>query len=132
MLWPELGRPWIAPSPNMPDFATAVLYPGLCLIEATEHSEGRGTTRPFRLVGGPGVDPLALARALEPLRELGVRAIPSYFRPWHQKHRGEVCGGVELAVVAPERVAGFRLGVELLAALRAAAADRFQWRGAPY
>ncbi len=130
--WSDLGRPWIAPSPNMPDFATALLYPGLCLLEATEFSEGRGTTRPFRLLGGPGVDPLALAAALSPLAPLGVRAMPTCFRPWHQKHRGEVCGGVELAIISPRRVAGLRIGVEVLAALHRVAADRFAWRAAPY
>ena len=132
MLWPDLGRPWVAPSPNMPDFATALLYPGLCLIEATELSEGRGTTRPFRLVGAPGVDALALAHALGELPELGVRALPARFRPWHQKHRGEVCSGVELVVCEPRRVAGYRLGVELLAAFSSVAPESFHWRREPY
>jgi uncharacterized protein YbbC (DUF1343 family) len=132
-LWPDLGRPWIAPSPNMPDFDAALLYPGLCLVEATEYSEGRGTTRPFRLVGAPGVDPLELRRALEARAGGdGVRFVPTYFRPWHQKHRGEVCGGVELAVESPAGVAPYRLGVELLAALREASPEAFRWREAPY
>ena len=131
-LWSELGRPWLAPSPNLPDFATAVLYPGLCLLEATEISEGRGTTRPFRLVGAPGVEPVELARALAPLAALGVRAVPTYFRPWHQKHRGEVCGGVELVVVEPRRVPAYRLGVEILAAFATVAPAAFSWRSAPY
>jgi uncharacterized protein YbbC (DUF1343 family) len=131
-LWPALGRSWVAPSPNMPDFATALLYPGLCLVEATELSEGRGTTRPFRLVGAPGVDPPAVARELARLGELGVVAIPTYFRPWHQKHRGEVCGGVELAIVDAARVAGLRVGVEVLRAFAAAAPRAFRWRAAPY
>jgi uncharacterized protein YbbC (DUF1343 family) len=132
MLWPDLGRSWVAPSPNMPDFATALLYPGLCLIEATELSEGRGTTRPFRLVGAPGVDALAVAHALGSLPELGVRALPAWFRPWHQKHRGEVCAGVELVVSEPRRVAGYRLGVEVLAAFSALASEAFRWRREPY
>lgn len=131
-LWPELARPWIAPSPNMPDFATATIYPGMCLIEATGFSEGRGTTRPFKLFGAPGLDPPALARALAGLATLGVRAVPTYFRPWHQKHRGEVCGGVELVVVAPRRVAGYRLGIEVLAALARIQGGRLPWREAPY
>jgi uncharacterized protein YbbC (DUF1343 family) len=131
-LWPELARPWIAPSPNMPDFATATIYPGMCLLEATEISEGRGTTRPFKLLGAPGIDPPALARSLAGLATLGVRALPTYFRPWHQKHRGAVCGGVELAVLAPRRVAGYRLGVEVLAALAGALGGRLPWRAAPY
>ena len=130
--WNELGRPWIAPSPNMPTFETALVYPGLCLVEATEISEGRGTARPFFLIGAPGVRPPELARALEPLRALGVRALPTYFRPQFQKHRGEVCGGVELAIVDATQVKPFRLGIELLVALKSVAPRAFRWREAPY
>ncbi len=97
-LWPATGRPWIAPSPNMPTYATALVYPGLCLLEATELSEGRGTTRPFLLFGAPELRPTALAEALAPLAEMGVAALPTYFRPQFQKHNGEICGGVELVV----------------------------------
>lgn len=131
-LWPELGRAWIAPSPNMPSFETALVYPGLCLVEATDCSEGRGTTRPFRLVGAPGVDPPALARRLAALERFGVRFVPTYFRPQYQKHRGEVCGGVELVVVEAGRVEGFRLGCELLLALAEQAPAAVRWRRAPY
>lgn len=131
-LWPALGRPWIAPSPNMPSFETALVYPGLCLIEATECSEGRGTTRPFRLIGAPGVEPPALAARLAPLERFGVRCVPTCFRPQFQKHRGEVCGGVELAVVAPERVDAFRFGCELLLALAEVAPAAVRWRREPY
>jgi uncharacterized protein YbbC (DUF1343 family) len=131
-LWPATGRPWIAPSPNMPTFATALVYPGLCLLEATEHSEGRGTTRPFLLFGGPDLRPTALAEALLPLAELGVRAVPTYFRPQFQKHRGAVCGGVELVVVDGEKVRGYRLGLEILIALKSVAPKLFRWREAPY
>lgn len=130
--WPALGRPWVAPSPNMPTYETALIYPGLCLIEATEVSEGRGTTRPFFLVGAPGIRPTELAAALDPLRSFGVRAVPTYFRPQFQKHRGEVCGGVELVIVDPLRVAGYRLGIELLVALKSVAPGAFRWREAPY
>lgn len=130
--WPASGRPWIAPSPNMPTCDTALLYPGLCLLEATEYSEGRGTTRPFLLFGAPGLAPTALADALDPLREMGVRAIPTYFRPQFQKHRGEVCGGVELVVVDEPRVRAYRLGLEILIALKSVAPAQFRWREAPY
>ncbi len=131
-LWPQTGRPWIAPSPNMPTFATALLYPGLCLLEATELSEGRGTTRPFLLFGAPDLRPTALAEALVPLREMGVTAVPTYFRPQFQKHRGEVCGGVELVVVEAAKVRGYRLGLEILLALKSVASGLLRWREAPY
>lgn len=130
--WPELDRVWIAPSPNMPSYATALLYPGLCLLEATELSEGRGTTRPFLLLGAPGVEPLGLAEALIPLERFGVRAVPTYFRPQFQKHAGRVCGGVELAIFDASRVEAFRFGVYLLAALKSVAPGAFAWRREPY
>ena len=128
----ESASAWIAPSPNMPTAATALLYPGMCLIEATELSEGRGTTRPFQLVGAPGVDAPALAAALEALEEPGIRFLPALFRPQFQKHAGRVCGGVELVVVEPRALRPYRLGVRLLATLAAELGDAFAWRSRPY
>jgi len=138
MDWEATGRPWIPPSPNMPTTATARLYPGGCLVEATQVSEGRGTTRPFHLVGAPGVDPPALARALAArLGALGsdgagLAAVPTYFRPQFQKHAGAECGGVELVVTDPVRFRPVRAGVELLAALAEVAPEAFVWRAEPY
>ncbi len=134
--WGETGRPWIAPSPNMPTAATACLYPGACLVEATRLSEGRGTARPFHLVGAPGVDPLrlveCLARRLGTGVDPGVRALPTYFRPWHQKHSGQQCGGLELVVTDRRRLRPYRLGVHLLAAFAEGAPEAFGWRAEPY
>lgn len=113
--WPA-ERPWIAPSPNMPTLTTALVYPGGCLIEATTLSEGRGTTRPFQLVGDPRLDPPALADALDARDLPGVRFVPCYFRPQFQKHRGEICGGVEVVVTDAAAFRALRTGVELLAA----------------
>lgn len=140
MLWGDLGRPWIAPSPNMPSELTAHLYPGGCLVEATEISEGRGTTRPFQLLGAPGVDPLALAAAIERRKKSraiggrldGLGAIPTYFRPQFQKHAGARCGGVELTVTNPSQLHSYRAGIEILAAFHEVAPDAFRWREAPY
>ncbi|MGD2113638.1 MAG: DUF1343 domain-containing protein [Acidobacteriota bacterium] len=148
MEWEATGRPWIAPSPNMPTPETARLYPGGCLVEATRISEGRGTTRPFHLIGAPGVDPPALVRALE-VRALertppepdepgfvgpwaGLKAVPTYFRPQFQKHAGAVCGGVELVITDPARLRPYRAGVHLIAALAEAAPEAFGWRSEPY
>jgi len=130
MLWPDTRRPFIPPSPNMPTFETAVVYPGMCLVEATEVSEGRGTTRPFLLCGAPGLDPRAFAGRINGCSLPGVLALPTYFRPQFQKHRGAVCAGVELALTAPRAVQGYRLGLEVLAALHAQ--EGFAWRTAPY
>lgn len=124
-LWPSTGMPWIAPSPNMPTFGTEVLYPGLCLIEGTTVSEGRGTTRPFQLVGAPWIDAKELAEGMEERvgGDAGVRFLPTYFRPQFQKHSGSVCGGVELVVTDAERLASFRVGIELICALWEQARD---------
>jgi uncharacterized protein YbbC (DUF1343 family) len=132
MSWEATGRPFVAPSPNMPTPQTAELYPGGCLVEATELSEGRGTTRPFQLAGAPGVDPPKVADRLAARRLPGVACVPTYFRPQFQKHAGRVCGGVELAVTDRSRLAAYRTGVELLAAFRAAAPEAFAWRSAAY
>jgi uncharacterized protein YbbC (DUF1343 family) len=131
MRFADTGLPWIAPSPNMPTPRTAEVYPGSCLIEATCWSEGRGTTRPFQLIGAPGVDPPALV-ALLAKRELpGVVFMPTYFRPQFQKHRGELCGGVEIVVTEESLFAAYRTGVELLAALSELAGQP-AWRAEPY
>ena len=132
MRWAETGLPWVAPSPNMPTRTTALVYPGACLVEATELSEGRGTTRPFQLTGAPGLDPVALADALTALALPGAAWMPTWFRPQFQKHRGQVCGGVELVVTDPAAFRSYRTGVELLAAIRRLAPDVFAWRQAPY
>jgi uncharacterized protein YbbC (DUF1343 family) len=132
MRWPETGLAWIAPSPNMPSPATALIYPGGCLVEATELSEGRGTTRPFHLTGAPGLDAAALADHLNGSGLPGVAFLPTYFRPQFQKHRGEVCGGVELVVTDPRRFRPYRTGVELLRAVAQVAPRQLVWRRAPY
>jgi uncharacterized protein YbbC (DUF1343 family) len=132
MSWEATGLPWIAPSPNMPTTLTAEVYPGGCLVEATELSEGRGTTRPFQLAGAPGLDPVALADRLNALALPGVAFLPTYFRPQFQKQAGKVCGGVELVVTDPHQFRSYRAGVELLAAARAVGPEVFAWRTAPY
>jgi uncharacterized protein YbbC (DUF1343 family) len=130
MTWEQIGRPWLAPSPNMPSFHTAVIYPGLCLVEATTLSEGRGTTRPFHLIGGPGVDAPALAAGLNRRQLAGVGFVPTSFRPEFQKHAGVECSGVELVVTEAASIEGFRLGVEVLIEL--ARVEGFGWRTDPY
>jgi uncharacterized protein YbbC (DUF1343 family) len=132
MTWEETGLPWIAPSPNMPTVTTAAVYPGGCLVEATELSEGRGTTRPFQLTGAPFIEPKRLADALNGRALPGVTFIPTYYRPQFQKHLGEVCGGVELLLTDRRAFQSYRTGVELLATVHRLWPDRFAWREAPY
>src|SRR5262249_26858508 len=90
--WPETGLPWVTPSPNMPTVDTAPVYPGTCLVEGTNLSEGRGTTRPFELVGAPWLDGRLLARALAAEGLPGVSFREAWFRPTFHKWGGETCG----------------------------------------
>ena len=132
MTWEETGQTWIAPSPNMPTLATARIYPGGCLIEATALSEGRGTTRPFHLVGDPALeDPPALAADLT-ARIPGATFLPTYFKPQFQKHAGQVCGGVEIVVTDRQLFKPYRAGCELIAAFMRQMPESFGWREAPY
>ena len=88
----ETGLPWVLPSPNMPTVDTAIVYPGMCLLEGTNLSEGRGTTRPFEIFGAPFVDGRTLAARLRARRLPGVIFRPLYFTPTFHKFAGESCG----------------------------------------
>jgi uncharacterized protein YbbC (DUF1343 family) len=130
------GLPWVYPSPNMPTLDTAILYPGMCLIEGTNLSEGRGTTRPFHLVGAPWLDAsrfTQLCRAGAEDNGLhGVAFRAATFEPRFQKFAGEVCHGVEITVTDRYALEAFLLGLVVLeAALRAAPGD-FRWRTETY
>ena len=130
--WSDTGLAWIPPSPNIPTVAAARVYPGMCLLEGTNVSEGRGTTRPFELIGAPWLDPLALSGALR-LRGLdGIDFLPTRFRPAWEKHAGETCGGVMLAVRDGVAFRPFETGLAVIAAIRDLAPDRFSWRSEPY
>ncbi|MDY3558011.1 DUF1343 domain-containing protein [Gemmata sp. JC673] len=126
------GLPWVLPSPNMPTPDTATVYPGLCLIEGTNLSEGRGTTRPFELVGAPWLDGAELARRLEAERLPGVRFRPAWFRPTFQKFAGLDCGGVQLHVTDRANFLPVRTGLAVLAEMRALSGTRFAWRTEEY
>lgn len=130
MRWADTGLPWVLPSPNMPTPDTATVYPGGCLIEGTNLSEGRGTTRPFEVFGAPWVDGVALASAMEAEAGVGMVARAMSFRPMFQKHAGVTCQGVQVHVTDPRAFAPYRA---YLAALRACRRfDGFQWRTEKY
>ncbi len=131
MWYDQTGLPWVLPSPNMPTLDTATVYPGMCLIEGTNVSEGRGTTRPFELVGAPGVSPHLLAEELERQRLPGVRFRPAYFRPTFHKWHGELCGGVQLHVTDRRRFKPYLTGIAVIAAFRRHFKG-FEWRPPPY
>jgi uncharacterized protein YbbC (DUF1343 family) len=127
--------PWVLPSPNMPTLDTAYVYPGMCLIEGTELSEGRGTTRPFELVGAPFVS-YAEARELAELLHRedlpGVRFRPVVFTPTFQKHAGRRCGGVQLHVVSRRSFRPYLTGVAVIRAFRHMFPSVFRWRTREY
>jgi uncharacterized protein YbbC (DUF1343 family) len=132
MAWADTPLPWLPPSPNMPTPDTALVYPGMCLIEGTNLSEGRGTTRPFEYVGFPGADPHAVADRLAADPPPGVEFVPVTFRPTFQKHAGQTCGGVFLVVSDQQAFRPVRTGLAVLCAFKAVLGDAFRWRTERY
>jgi uncharacterized protein YbbC (DUF1343 family) len=116
----------------MPTVDTALVYPGMCLVEATELSEGRGTCRPFEVAGAPGIDPEALAAELSRQNLAGCRFRPLYFRPKFQKHAGSTCGGVQIHVTDRRRFDSYATGIVFLQSVKRVAPDAFAWRAKPY
>ena len=132
MRFEHTGLPWVMPSPNMPTLDTALVYPGMCLVEGTELSEGRGTTRPFELVGAPHLDGHALATTLAAMDLPGVRFRPVVVTPQFHKHAKHACGGVQLHVTDPEQFRPYRTGVAFLKACHDQAPSAFAWRTKAY
>jgi uncharacterized protein YbbC (DUF1343 family) len=132
MAWADTGLPWVSPSPNMPTLDTALVYPGGCLVEGTNLSEGRGTTRPFELVGAPFLNGAALAGAMERRRLPGVAFRPAGFIPTFHKWQGRPCGGVQVHVTDARRFRPFATYVTLIAEARRLAPRAFAWRRPPY
>lgn len=124
--------PWVMPSPNMPTLDTAVVYPGTVLLEGTLASEGRGTTRPFEIVGGPWVEAEAFADRLNRHGLPGVVFRPTVFEPTFQKHHGATCGGCQIHVTDRAAFRPVVTGVAVIEELRRADPASFAWRPPPY
>ncbi len=136
MWFEETGRPWVPTSPAMPHLSTATVYPGTCLVEGTNLSEGRGTALPFEVVGAPWLDGYALARALNDLDLAGVRFRPTAFVPSAGKHAGELCHGVQIHVCDRAVFRPVTAALHLIVAACRQAPDRFaflasSWEGQP-
>jgi uncharacterized protein YbbC (DUF1343 family) len=129
---PAWDRPFVAPSPNMPRYETAIVYPGGCLVEGTNLSEGRGTTLPFEVVGAPWVDGPRLANDLHALKLPGYRARPLTFQPSFHKHAGCVCGGVQVHVTDPDEFRPVATYLALVTLAHRQKPDAFQFRTATY
>jgi uncharacterized protein YbbC (DUF1343 family) len=132
MYWDATDIPWVMPSPNMPTLDTAIVYPGTVLFEGTKLSEGRGTTRPFELIGAPWLDGEALAERMNLVGLKGVYFRPVGFEPTFQKHARVPCGGCQIHVTARRDFAPVKAGVSLLRECFGSAPDRFEWRDPPY
>jgi uncharacterized protein YbbC (DUF1343 family) len=128
MWYDQTGLPWAPTSPAMPHLSTATVYPGTCLVEGTNLSEGRGTALPFEVIGAPWLDGYALADRLNNAGLSGVRFRAMRFTPSASKHAGEACEGVQLRVTEREAFRPVLAGVTLLAACREQAAEQFSWR----
>lgn len=131
MYYDDTGLPWVLPSPNMPTPQTALVYPGGCLLEGTNLSEGRGTTRPFELLGAPYIqDPYAFAEAMMSQNLPGIALRPCYFTPTFDKHKGQLCAGVQVHVLDRQSFLPLRTYVAAIWAARKW--QGFAWRTAPY
>jgi uncharacterized protein YbbC (DUF1343 family) len=132
MHWPETGRTWVGPSPNLPRIEGVDVYPGQVLLEGTNLSEGRGTTTPFEVFGAPFIDPDRLLDALTAYHIEGVVMRPYRFVPTFQKWHGQSCRGLFLHVVDRQRFAAYRTTLALLACVKRLWPEAFQWLEPPY
>jgi len=126
------GLPWVLPSPNIPTVDTAVVYPGTVLLEGTNVSEGRGTTRPFEIVGAPWANPERLTSDLNARKLPGVFFRPVLFEPTFHKHAATPCGGCQIHVTDRALFRSVETGVAVIDAIRAADPASFAWKPPPY
>ncbi len=132
MWYDETGLPWVFPSPNMPSLDTATVYPGMCLFEATNVSEGRGTTLPFELFGAPFIRGSEFYHQLNRLGLEGVYFRETYFQPGFHKFAGELCQGVQIHVTDRKHYKPFQMAVEIIRLLQKEYPNDFKWKEPPY
>ena len=132
MWYDQTGLSWVSPSPNMPTLSTATVYPGMCLIEGTLLSEGRGTTLPFEQVGAPYINAEVFAKTLNKENLPGIFFRPQYFKPQFQKWSGEVCGGVQLHIIERNKIKPLSTSISVLFFIKKLYPNDFSWRTEPY
>lgn len=132
MYFDETGLPWVMPSENIPTLETAIVYPGQCLLEGTNLSEGRGTTQPFQMCGAPFLNPNLVADTMSKEMLPGISFRPVSFKPTFDKWQGEQCGGVEILVTDRSIFQPVRTSLALLHHLRLLSGKHFAWRAEPY
>ena len=127
MWWDETGLPFVPPSPAANGLEMLTLYPGLCFLEGTNLSEGRGTAVPFQVLGAPWLDEQKTVAELRRRNLPGVLFRPTYFTPWTSKHQGEPCRGVQIHVVDRKAVRPVSLGAHVVEVVRKLHPDQFEW-----
>jgi uncharacterized protein YbbC (DUF1343 family) len=128
----ETDAPWVMPSPNMPALQTATVFPGTVHVEGTQLSEGRGTTRPFELIGAPYIEAEEYARQLMLIGFPGTHFRPCGFQPTFQKHAGRTCGGVQIHVTERESFEPVIVGVAAIKVAYDLYGEQFRWKEPPY
>jgi uncharacterized protein YbbC (DUF1343 family) len=128
----ETDAPWVMPSPNIPTVDTAVVFPGTVHFEGTQISEGRGTTRPFELIGAPYIQPEDYAEKLNEVGFPGVYFRSCVFRPTFQKHGGVSCGGVQIHVTDRAAFQPVIVGVAMAKLAYDMYRESFRWKEPPY
>ena len=128
----ETDTPWVLPSPNIPTLDSAIVFPGTVHFEGTQISEGRGTTRPFELIGAPYIDPEKYAQRLNDLNFPGVYFRSCVFRPTFQKHGGVSCGGVQIHVLDRSAFEPVSVGVAMVKVAYELYPEEFRWKEPPY
>jgi uncharacterized protein YbbC (DUF1343 family) len=128
----QTGLPWVQPSPNLPTLESAIVYPGAVLLEGTLMSEGRGTTRPFEMIGAPYIQSSLYADRLNSLQLPGVWFRPTHFQPTFQKWAGQMCGGVQVHIKDRNAFEPYLTGIAAISIAHELYPDSFQWRQPPY
>ena len=118
---------WVSPSPNIPTLETAIIYIGTCLLEGTNVSEGRGTTKPFELLGAPWIDACELSDSMNSQGFSGVIFRPAHFTPTFSKHQGKLCNGVQIHITEPKALKAFEIGIRLIYTLMDLYGDHFSF-----
>lgn len=132
MWFDDTGLFWPFPSPNMPSLETAIFYPGMCLFEGTNISEGRGTTRPFEIFGAPFIEPEKLKRRLRYFDLKGIALRPIFFKPTFHKYKDELCGGFMMPITNRKVFKPFKTAIAIIKAIKELYPKEFEWRKPPY
>lgn len=132
MYFQETGLHWIPPSPNMPSFTTALVYPGQVILEGTNLSEGRGTTTPFEILGAPFIDPFRLHYNLAGKDLPGIHLREVFFQPTFHKWQGEVCGGLQIHITDPDSYKPYLTSLTIIQEIHSLYPRDFSWRNPPY